>query len=138
MVCVLLAGVVTACAGDDGQAAGGSASFAQGRDIYRDSCAVCHGNDGQGGVGTPLAGVASTFPDCEEHVRWITIGSSKWLDEVGPTYGSQGREIAGSMPGFNGVRTDAEIRLAAAYQRVAFSGESEAAASAACGIAGEL
>jgi len=136
-IVILVALLGAACGGDEDDAASGaSAVLTDGRDVYRDSCAVCHGNGGEGGVGAALADVTATFPDCEEHVRWIAIGSSKWQNDVGPTYGAQEREVAGSMPGFDGVRTDAEIRLAAAYQRVAFGGETEAEAIAACGVTG--
>ncbi len=131
-----LAVVAAACGGGNAGVADGSDTFTEGREIYQDSCAVCHGDDGGGGVGAALTEVTATFPDCEEHVRWITIGSSKWRNDVGPTYGAQGREVGGSMPAFEGVRTDAEIRLAATYQRVAFGGESEAVATVACGVAG--
>jgi len=40
-----------------------------------------------------LATVRETFPDCSEHIRWVTLGSQRWKDEIGPTYGTQGKPI---------------------------------------------
>ena len=46
-----------------------------GRFIYGESCSVCHGLRGEGGVGQELFDVLATFPDCGEHLKWIELGS---------------------------------------------------------------
>jgi mono/diheme cytochrome c family protein len=113
--------------GDDGPLAGG-------RRVYVESCVVCHGAAGEGGVGPGMAEVVETFPSCDEQVHWITLGSVKWEAEVGPTYGAQGKEVGGAMTEFGPILTEAEIRAVAAYERSRFGGQTEADAAAACGV----
>lgn len=48
-----------------------------GRGVYADTCSACHGNRGQG-----------------------RLGSQRWQDERGPTYGALERPIDQVMPGF--------------------------------------
>ena len=106
-----------------------------GRETYGQICSVCHGGAGEGGVGPNLSTVVATFPNCETHVQWITLGSGRWKDEVGPTYGSQGREITGAMPSFEGTLTEDQIRQVAAFERHRYGGSSQTAALTDCGLA---
>ncbi len=103
-----------------------------GQAVYA-KCAVCHGREGNGGVGPALAGVIATFPDCDTQVNWITLGSQGWKDEVGDTYGSGATPIEGSMPGF-GSLSDYDRRAVAFYERVEFGGGDPAAEREACGL----
>jgi mono/diheme cytochrome c family protein len=130
--------LVAACGGDDGANAGPAdpGVLAGGERIYDGSCKVCHGSSGQGGAGSALDDVLSVFPDCEEQVSWITLGSTGWEDQIGPTYGAVNREIERAMPGFDGSLSEAEIRLVAAWQRYRFGAQEAAAAASACGVPG--
>jgi len=130
-VIVLLLAVVAACGGGDGGGGDGD-PLAEGRRVYRAACSVCHGDAGEGGVGRPLDGVAATFPDCSDHVRWIGTGSIRWREEVGPTYGAQDRTIEGVMPDFSSSLTPAEIAAVAAYERAEFADVPAATAIAEC------
>jgi len=72
---------------------------AAGASIYRASCATCHGQDGQGGVGPTLAGaVVSRFPDPADQVAVV-------------------RDGRGGMPAFGGRLTDEEIAQVVEYTR---------------------
>jgi mono/diheme cytochrome c family protein len=68
--------VLAACS-DSG---GGAAS---GEEVFRKSCASCHGTDGQGGLGPDLGGVSERLTR-EEHVTIVKEGKGQM-----PTFGSQ-------------------------------------------------
>jgi mono/diheme cytochrome c family protein len=105
-----------------------------GRETYGRLCSVCHGGQGEGGVGPDLSSVVGTFPDCETQIRWITLGAEKWVTEVGPTYGTQGKSITGTMPSFERTLTEAQIRQVAAFERFRYGGSGEAEAIADCDL----
>ncbi|MFQ5966976.1 MAG: c-type cytochrome [Acidimicrobiia bacterium] len=109
--------------------------MSEGRRLYLQHCTACHGDFGEGGIGRPLADVVSVFPECAIHVTWITIGSVRWLEEVGPTYGAGNRAPEGIMPSFGGTLTDEQIRVVAAYERADFGGVTESVAFAGCSVA---
>ena len=75
-------GTVGACAADDVPevpvAADGSVDpvLVDGRRIYIDRCANCHGNDGGGGRGTKLSDglVIRRYPDIDEQARIVADG----------------------------------------------------------------
>lgn len=126
--------LVSACGGgDDDPGSTEASSIAAGRSLYQSTCAVCHGSEGEGGVGRALDAVVADFPECAEQVRWITLGSSRWEDEVGPTFGASGTPVAGGMPEYEGTFSDEELTSLAAYTRVRFGGQPEAEALADCG-----
>lgn len=126
--------VITACGGgDDGGAAQESPAIATGKGLYQSTCAVCHGDAGEGGVGRALDAVAADFPDCADQVRWITLGSSGWEAEVGPTFGASEIPVSGGMPAYGPTLSDEEIRAVAAYTRVRFGGQAEPDALSDCG-----
>jgi mono/diheme cytochrome c family protein len=130
---VLMAVLITACGDDEETQTPDGSSIAAGRSVYQSSCAVCHGSGGEGGVGRALDSVAADFPECAEQVRWITLGSSRWEDEVGPTYGVSARPVAGGMPEFEDRLTEAEIKAVSAFTRARFGGQPEAEALSDCG-----
>ncbi len=72
-------------------------SAEQGREIYRQECAVCHGKDLAGGIGPSLLGPRFKFGSTiEDHARVIAKGTP------------------GGMPSF-GQLGDAKIRSVASY-----------------------
>jgi polyvinyl alcohol dehydrogenase (cytochrome) len=83
----------------DGTAAGPGEDAEPGAEVYRTSCASCHGTDGRGGVGPSLTGVADRLEEAE-HERIVREGVP----------GSQ-------MIGFDDALTDEEIRDVVAYER---------------------
>lgn len=124
----MLVAVLVACGG-----APADPDHVEGRTVYR-TCAACHGADGSGGTGPSLADVLATFPDCEEHVRWIALGSERWRDEVGATYGTAGAPVEGDMPSFEASITERQRRQVAYYERVRFGGADPDLAREACGL----
>jgi mono/diheme cytochrome c family protein len=71
-----------------------------GGEVFGDSCSVCHGSDGSGGVGAALGGVDERLT-VRNHLAVVWTGR-------------------GSMPPFGGILTDAEIAAVVAYQRSTF------------------
>jgi mono/diheme cytochrome c family protein len=88
-------GALTTAAG--GAATTAAASTADGKALYEANCATCHGKTGGGGFGPSLKGVQNSFSE-EEEAKIIKNGQ-------------------GSMPGFSGQLTDAEIAAIVAYTR---------------------
>lgn len=82
-------------------AAATAALVETGRPIYTDRCATCHGIDGEGGVGPPLGGITDTYPDPDDQALVVAAGR-------------------GTMPGFAGELTVAEIQAVVAYTRATF------------------
>ncbi len=107
----------------------------QGRSIYADTCSVCHGSRGQGGVGPALDQVTATWPDCARQVEWIALGSDGWRARHGDVYGATAKPVEGGMPAQDSL-TDAEQRLVAAFERVTYGGMDREEALAACGVEG--
>jgi mono/diheme cytochrome c family protein len=105
-----------------------------GREVFGRVCASCHGGNGEGGAGPALASVLETFRDCEDHIRWVTSGSERHKDEVGPTFGDTDKEITGIMPSFESVLTATEIAQVAAFERHRFGGADPEVARANCGL----
>jgi mono/diheme cytochrome c family protein len=100
-----------------------AAGPASGEEIFqRAGCVNCHGAQGQGGVGPPLAGgeVVKTFPNEADHVTFVAEGSSKIK---GQPYGDPAREggqhtaASGGMPAFGGQLTEEELTAVVLYER---------------------
>lgn len=128
LVALLIAGLVgSACV----TAASADPDYLAGRTVYQ-TCASCHGKDGEGGTGPALTGVLETFPDCADHVEWIRLGSDGWLEEKGTTYGAD-NPVEGGMPSFGGSLDESELRQIALYERVRFGGSDEDTERVACG-----
>ena len=79
---------------------GGAARSGPGYDVYLDSCARCHGPDGEGAIGPKLAGgaVVKAFPDRADQIRLVEDGE-------------------GTMPSFKGDLSPAEIQEVVDYTR---------------------
>lgn len=101
--------------------------------IYSASCAVCHGDAGQGAAGPALAGgsVLETFPEgsCDSHIAWVTLGSVGWPED---TYGAQSKPVQGGMPPAALTLTEDEIRQVVLYERVELGDQDEAAGEEDC------
>jgi len=100
------------------------------------ACASCHGVAGGGGAGPALAGgsVVQTFPACADHLRWVTLGTNGWRQEVGPEYGAAGKPVGGGgiMQGYGTALSEDQIRAVVLYERVRFGGVDPEAAAADC------
>lgn len=113
MVALLAAG----CSGEDTDAG----PFTDASRTHFRTCASCHGTEGQGGIGPALDGVVDTFPSCDAHIEWVTLGSNGWLETHGDTYGATAKPVDGGMPGFAATLGADEIAAIAAYQRHRFA-----------------
>jgi mono/diheme cytochrome c family protein len=120
-----------------GSAADTPEALRAGRGIYADNCSSCHGNRGQGGVGPALADVRETWPECEDHQDWVTLGSVDWKAERGPTFGANDTPITKVMPGFAERLTMEEIAQVAAFERVEYGGGDPIAELEACGLSAD-
>lgn len=131
LVAVVVAVSAAACAQSTSQL---SPDLETGRDTYREKCATCHGGNGEGGAGPALSGVIETFSSCDDQMQWISLGSQRFMSEVGPTYGDQDTEITGVMPGFSTSLTKEEIARVAAFERHEFAGATQTGAAEGCGL----
>ncbi len=94
-VLVVLSAVALGACGDDG---GGDAL---GAEVYSRSCASCHGQSGQGGIGKSLIGIADRYT-AEEQLDIVTNGTS------------------GGMPNFGVSLSDDERDAVVQYERETF------------------
>jgi mono/diheme cytochrome c family protein len=105
-----------------------SPALSEGQALFSTSgagCAGCHGPNGEGGVGPAMAdgAVIETFPDYQDHVKWVTLGSTGWADEVGQTYGAQDKPVGGGgMPAFGNSLSEDQVLLVVRYEREVVSG----------------
>ncbi len=74
------------------------ALVAEGRDVYLENCAVCHGTDATGASAPSLIGVARRYPDPAAQELVVRSGF-------------------GAMPGWGSRLTDAEIAAVVDYTR---------------------
>jgi mono/diheme cytochrome c family protein len=101
--------------------------LAEGSTLFATNCSGCHGAAGEGGTGRPLHDVLKTFPNVEDHLKWVHVGDKDLA--VGTPYGDPavGRKAHtggyGVMPGFAGVLTDEQIAAIVRYERVEFGGQ---------------
>ena len=126
--------LVVAAACSSGPESLGDPNLDAGREIYGRVCSSCHGGSGSGGSAPPLTSVLETFPGCDIHRQWVTIGSDRWQEEVGPVYGAPGKEITAIMPSFEAVLTEVEIQQVAAFERSRFGGGEVTEVLADCGL----
>lgn len=73
-----------------------------GNEIFAASCAVCHGDDGQGGVGPQLndGAVVAAYPNVQDEVKVVENGKG-----------------GGRMPSFASQLSKAEIQAVVEYTR---------------------
>ena len=128
----LLLVVAIACA--SGPESLGDPDLDAGRATFGRICSACHGGTGAGGSAPALTSVLETFPDCETHVQWVTLGSDRWKEEVGPVYGAPGKEITAIMPSFEAVLSAEEIQQVASFERFRFGGGEMEAVLSDCGL----
>ena len=121
---------VAACA--SGPESLGDPNLDAGREIFGRVCSSCHGGTGAGGSAPALTSVLETFPDCQTHRQWVTLGSERWKAEVGPVYGAPGKEITAIMPSFAAILTELEIKQVASFERFRFAGGEMAAVLVDC------
>lgn len=109
--------------------------IATGEAIYASSCTACHGAGGGGGAGPALNGgsVLATFSSCADHVAWVALGTAGWPDA---TYGDNEKAVGGFgvMPGFGTSLGEQDLVAVAAYERVAFGGETREDTLAMCTV----
>ena len=75
----------------------------QGKAVYDSACLACHGAQGQGGIGTAIAGSAVVMGDLSNHMAVVAKGVS-----------------GTAMQAFGGQLNDVEIAAVLTYQRNAF------------------
>lgn len=90
-------GVLTGCGGSDES----STPTASGATLYANNCARCHGAEGQGASAPSLAGIATTFPDIENQITFVSNGG-------------------GGMPRFGDLLPKADLREVVTYTRDTF------------------
>ena len=92
----------------------------EGGEVYTASaCSGCHGAGGAGSSSVPaLTEVLETWPDYRDHMMWVRLGSSGWL-EFADTYGAQDKPVQGAMPAHPAL-DDEELALVVLYERVQF------------------
>ena len=99
-------------------------------------CQSCHGAEGGGGTGPALAAgaVTATFPACDDHIQWVTLGTTGWSQEIGSTYGATNKPVGGGgvMPGYGDALTPEEIVAVVLFERVTFGGSDAAETEADC------
>jgi mono/diheme cytochrome c family protein len=102
--------------------------LAMGQKVYSSVCSGCHGANGEGGTGRPLADVMQVFPNKADHLAWVHNGSPA----PGTPYGSPdlkgGQRKAGTdgyttkMPAFKDSLDEAQIAAVVRYERETFGG----------------
>lgn len=96
--------------------------FTSGADLFDQFCSRCHtkgwsfgepASPGSGAFGPNLTNGSTLlqFPDIEDHLEFVTIGS-----DYEKPYGARGNG-SGRMPGFGGMLTEAQIRAIVEYER---------------------
>lgn len=128
LIAAFFATALVGCGGSD------NSPLAVGRSVYADTCSVCHGAGGEGGVGPALDEVNATFPSCDDQIEWISLGSDGWKAEYGDTYGAFAAPVNGGMPAQLESLKPEEIAAVAAFERATYGGASEEEATAQCGL----
>ncbi len=89
-----------------------------------ETCAGCHGANGEGGVGPTFATVLSTFSSCADHIEWVTLATGGFQEAGRATYGDLADTVGaeGFMPGFATTNTPEEIASVVVFERIRFGG----------------
>ena len=101
-----------------------------------ETCAGCHGANGEGGVGPALATVLSTFSSCPDHIEWVTLATGGFQEAGIDTYGDLAATVGGGgfMPGFATSNTAEEIAAVVAFERIRFAGADPDQTLIECGL----
>ena len=129
---LILASVLVGCSGP-----ALSPELTEGRDLYANNCSACHGSTGEGATAPSLKDVQETFPSCDTHIEWVTLGSENWKRIHGDTYGAENSTIDAVMPTHGDRLTVGEIALVASFERIQYGGLEEAAVFEDCGVSVE-
>lgn len=100
LTAIVAALVLAACVGDPPEVTIDDPVLQEGRDIYRQNCASCHGASGDGGVGRKLSegAVADQFPGIEDQIDLVVNGRN-------------------AMPAYGERLSEAEIEAVVRYTR---------------------
>lgn len=130
LIPILAVALLVSCGG------GGATPTAlqEGRTVYGNVCSACHGSAGEGGVGPALDAVTVDFPACDDHIRWVTLGSERWKAEVGATYGATGKPVQGGMPEHGVTLSVREIATVVAWERVTYGRADATVTLEECGV----
>jgi hypothetical protein len=139
----VMTGAIVNCDGTEftgsGVGGGGADFIAMGEAIYNAApgdCQSCHGANGGGAGAIPaLTGVLTTFGACEDHSRWVELGSSGFLAAGENSYGDTNKPINSGMPAFGGTLSAEQLASVAAFERVRFGGADPAETLVDCGLA---
>lgn len=101
-----------------------------------ETCAGCHGANGEGGVGPALATVLTTFSSCPDHIEWVTLATGGFQEAGIDTYGDLAATVGGGgfMPGFATSNTADEIAAVVAFERIRFGGADPDQTLIECGL----
>ncbi len=101
-----------------------------------ETCAGCHGANGEGGVGPALATVLSAFSSCADHIEWVTLATGGFQDAGIDTYSDLVKPVGGEgfMPGFATSNTAEEIASVVAFERIRFGGADPDRTFIECGL----
>ncbi len=105
-------------------------------EVVFETCAGCHGVNGEGGVGPALATVLSTFSSCPAHIEWVTLATGGFQEAGIDTYGDLAVPVGGEgfMPGFGASNTAEEIASVVAFERIRFGGADPEETLVECGL----
>lgn len=109
-----------------------------GAQIYAGNCSGCHGAGGAGVAGGAYAFTENssmlTFPHIEDQLRWVSLGTTAYIDAGVTIAGDPNREGGAHIAGSNGIMparggnseyTDADILGAVCDERYALGGAPE-------------
>ncbi|MDE0230751.1 MAG: cytochrome c [bacterium] len=101
-----------------------------------ETCAGCHGANGEGGVGPAMATVLATFSSCPDHIEWVTLATGGFQEAGIDTYGDLAATVGGGgfMPGFATSNTAEEIAAVVAFERIRFGGADPDQTLIECGL----
>ena len=101
-----------------------------------ETCAGCHGANGEGGVGPAFATVLTTFSSCADHIEWVTLATGGFQEAGIDTYGDLAATVGGGgfMPGFATSNTADEIAAVVAFERIRFGGADPDQTLIECGL----
>ncbi len=101
-----------------------------------ETCAGCHGANGEGGVGPTFATVLSTFSSCADHIEWVTLATGGFQEAGRATYGDLAKSVGGGgfMPGFATSNTPEEIASVVVFERIRFGGADPDETLIECGL----